>query len=54
MATNRNAIIRYQALDKCFHNRGRKYFIDDLIEGYKIGYYQKNNFTNHVTKRPNN
>lgn len=32
MATNKNATIRYQALDKCFRNPGRKYFINDLIE----------------------
>ncbi len=32
MATNKNAIIRYQALDKCFRNPGRKYYIDDLVE----------------------
>ena len=32
MATNKNAIIRYQALDKCFRNTGRKYYIDDLIK----------------------
>lgn len=32
MATNKHAIIRYQALDKCFRNTGRKYFIDDLIK----------------------
>jgi predicted DNA-binding transcriptional regulator YafY len=32
MATNKHAIIRYQALDKCFSNWGRKYFIDDLIQ----------------------
>lgn len=32
MATNKNATIRYQALDKCFRNPGRKYFIKDLIE----------------------
>ena len=32
MSTNKNAIIRYQALDRCFRNPGRKYFIDDLIE----------------------
>ena len=32
MATNKNATIRYQALDKCFRNPGRKYFIDDLLE----------------------
>lgn len=31
MATNKHAIIRYQTLDKCFKNPGRKYFIDDLI-----------------------
>lgn len=32
MATNKHAIIRYQTLDKCFRNSGRKYFIEDLIE----------------------
>ena len=31
MATNKHAIIRYQTLDKCFRNPGRKYYIDDLI-----------------------
>lgn len=31
MATNKHAIIRYEALDRCFSNRGRKFFIDDLI-----------------------
>lgn len=32
MATNKNATIRYQTLNRCFRNPGRKYFIDDLIE----------------------
>ena len=32
MATNKHAIIRYQTLDKCFSNPGRRYYIDDLIE----------------------
>jgi predicted DNA-binding transcriptional regulator YafY len=32
MATNKNAAIRYQALNRCFRNPGRKYYIDDLIE----------------------
>ena len=32
MATNKHASIRYQALDRCFSNFGRKYFIEDLIE----------------------
>ena len=31
MATNKNATIRYQALDKCFRNPGRNYYIEDLI-----------------------
>ena len=31
MATNKNATIRYQALNRCFRNPGRKYYIDDLI-----------------------
>jgi len=32
MATNKNALIRYQVLDKCFRNPGRMYFIEDLLE----------------------
>lgn len=32
MATNKHAIIRYQTLDKCFRNTGRKYFIEDLMK----------------------
>jgi len=32
MATNKNATIRYQTLDRCFRNPGRKYFIEDLAE----------------------
>lgn len=31
MATNKNALIRYKVLDKCFRNPGRRYFINDLI-----------------------
>lgn len=36
MATNKHAIIRYQALDRCFRNTGRKYFIEDLIEACNL------------------
>lgn len=32
MATNKHAIIRYRTLDKCFSNRGRKYYLGDLLE----------------------
>ncbi|HAS43559.1 MAG TPA: WYL domain-containing protein [Microscillaceae bacterium] len=32
MPINKNALIRYQVLDKCFSNFGRKYFREDLLE----------------------
>lgn len=31
MATNKNALIRYRVLDRCFRNPGKRYFIEDLI-----------------------
>jgi len=31
MPTNKNATIRYQALDKCFRDHRHRYYIDDLI-----------------------
>jgi predicted DNA-binding transcriptional regulator YafY len=31
MATNKNALLRYKVLDKCFRNPGKRYFIEDLI-----------------------
>lgn len=31
MATNKHALIRYEALDRCFSNKGRKFFMDDLL-----------------------
>lgn len=32
MSTNKNALIRYQVLDRCFRNTGRMYFWEDLLE----------------------
>ncbi len=32
MATHKNAQIRYQALDRCLSNWGRKFYIEDLVE----------------------
>ncbi len=32
MSTNKNAQLRYQVLDKCFRNPGRRYFINDLLD----------------------
>lgn len=32
MSINKNAYLRYQVLDRCFRNKGRIYFIEDLLE----------------------
>lgn len=32
MPVNKNALLRYQTLDKCFRNPGRMYFWEDLLE----------------------
>lgn len=32
MAVNKNALIRYQVLDRCFRNTGRMYFWEDLLD----------------------
>lgn len=32
MPINKNAVLRYNVLDKCFSNTGRLYFFDDLME----------------------
>lgn len=32
MSINKNALIRYQVLDRCFRNTGRMYFLEDLLE----------------------
>jgi hypothetical protein len=32
MPVNKNALTRYNALDRCFGNPGRKFFIENLIE----------------------
>lgn len=32
MATNKNAILRYNTLDKCFRNLGRRYYFEDLLD----------------------
>ncbi|MDP3682439.1 MAG: WYL domain-containing protein [Ignavibacteria bacterium] len=39
MATNKHAIIRYQTLDKCFRNTGKKYFMEDLIKSCNQAIY---------------
>ena len=40
MATNKHATIRYHALDRCFSNQGRKFFIEDLIKACNEAIYE--------------
>ena len=40
MATNKHALIRYQALDKCFRSRGKQYYWEDLLETVNEALYE--------------
>lgn len=50
MATNKNASIRYRALDKCFRDYRHRYFIEDLIERCEEE-LESFNFTANVSRR---
>lgn len=52
MSTNKNAIIRYQALDRCFRRTGKKYFIEDLIEACNEALYDFNGLNKKTGKKP--
>lgn len=51
MATNKNATIRYQALDKCFRNIGKRYAITDLIEACNVALSDYNSSSQGVKRR---
>lgn len=51
MATNKQAMIRYIALDKCFNNFGKKFYISDLIEACNIAIEENTGLYNGVQKR---
>lgn len=51
MATNKHAVIRYHALDQCFSNPGRKYFIDDLIEACNKALYEYTGMSDGIKRR---
>ena len=42
MPTNKNAAIRYQALDKCFRDRRHRYYMEDLIAKCEEAIYYYN------------
>jgi predicted DNA-binding transcriptional regulator YafY len=51
MATNKHAQIRYQALDRCFRNTGRRYFIEDLVKVCNDSIYEYAGILDGVKKR---
>lgn len=51
MATNKNATLRYQTLDKCFRNPGKKYFIDDLLDECNKALYNYNGEQSSIKRR---
>ncbi|MBO4654379.1 MAG: WYL domain-containing protein [Bacteroidales bacterium] len=51
MATNKNALIRYQALDKCFSNYRKCYYIEDLIEACNNALSEYDSSTSGVQRR---
>ncbi len=51
MATNKHAQIRYHALDLCFGNPGRRYFIEDLVKACNDALYQQKGILNGVQMR---
>lgn len=51
MSTNKHAVIRYQVLDKCFSNSGKRYFIDDLLEACNTALFEFDVDTIGIKKR---
>jgi predicted DNA-binding transcriptional regulator YafY len=51
MATNKHATIRYHALDLCFCNPGRKYFIEDLIDACNNAIYDYTGTSEGIKRR---
>jgi len=51
LATNKNALIRYKVLDKCFRNPGKRYFIEDLISECEIVLLEIDPESNGISRR---
>lgn len=51
MPTNKNALIRYQALDKCFSNPYKNFYIEDLIEACSQAIYDYTGIEEGVKRR---
>ena len=51
MATNKHATIRYHALDRCFSNYGRKFYIEDLVHNCNKSIFEFAGIEDGVKKR---
>ncbi len=51
MPINKNALVRYKVLDKCFRNPGKRYFIEDLIEECSKALYEVSDLSSGVSRR---
>jgi len=51
MATNKHAIIRYQTLDTCFSNTGKRYYIEDLLAACNEAIFEFDTSSNGIKKR---
>lgn len=51
MATNKHATIRYNALDHCFSNQWKRFFIEDLIEACNQAIYEFSGIEDGVKRR---
>jgi predicted DNA-binding transcriptional regulator YafY len=51
MAINKNALIRFHALDKCFSNFGKKFYIDDLLISCNEALFELNPNADGIKKR---
>ncbi len=51
MSVNKNAYIRYQVLDRCFRNPGRRYFWEDLLAECNHALYEFNGLNSQIQRR---
>jgi predicted DNA-binding transcriptional regulator YafY len=51
MPINKHQIIRYQALDKCLRNNGKRYFIEDLVDACNDAIYNFSGNLDGIQKR---
>jgi predicted DNA-binding transcriptional regulator YafY len=51
VSTNKHAIIRYQTLDKCFSNNGKRYYIEDLLEACNAALFNFDIASDGIKKR---